>query len=368
MGFFDKLLRKKEVSERAQGSALVSEQTGTFTVWSGDAYGNDVYRAAVDAIARNVAKLKGSHVIRYADHSKTAGECKLNRLLQIRPNPYMSAYDFLYKVTTRYYTNNNAFAFLDRDERGNVCGIYPITETYVDMMSDEAGELYCRFTVSSGKTFTFRYADVIHLRRNFNTNELLGDSNDALFPALELAHTTNEGIINGVKAGANIRGILRYSQILAPSKLKEERDAFVKDYLSMSNDGGVVMLDQKMEYQPIESKPVLLSAEQTAAVQEKIYSYLGIAKEIVTSNYTEEQFAAFQESVIEPFAVALSLEFTAKIFNDREQAFGNAIIFDSGRMNYTSPKTKIELINTFIPYGILSINQALEILKELVKI
>lgn len=362
MGLFDRIFNRKAVPVKVQGGQLINEQQGSFTVWNGDAYSNDIYRAGVDAIARNCAKLKGCHVIKYADHTKTAGECKLNRLLQTRPNAYMSASDFLYKLVTRYYLNNNSFALLDRDERGNVCAIYPITETYVEFLSDAANELYCRFTFASGKQAIFNYRDIIHLRRNFNSNELLGDNNGALYPAIEAAHTQNEGIISGIKAGANIRGILHFTQIMPPSKMKEEKDAFIADYLSMNNDGGVVATDQKSEYTPIESKPVLLSAEQSDAIAAKIYNYLGVAKEIVNSSYTEDQFAAFFESTVEPIALALSLEFTAKIFNDREQAFGNAIIFDSGRMNFTSNATKINLIKELVPFGILSINQALEIL------
>lgn len=362
MGLFDRIFNKKALPVTVRTDALINEQQGVFTRWNGDAYSSDIYRAGVDAIARNVAKLKGSHVIKYADHAATAGECKLNRLLQTRPNDYMSAYDFLYKLCTRYYLNNNAFALLDKDDRGNVRAIYPITETYVEFLSDATNELYCRFTFRSGKTAVFNYRDIIHLRRNFNNNELLGDDNAALAPALELAHTQNEGIISGIKAGANIRGILHFTQIMPPSKMKEEKDAFIADYLTMNNDGGVVATDQKSEYTPIESKPVLLSAEQANAISEKIYNYLGVSKEIVNSNYTEEQFSSFYESTVEPFALALSLEFTAKVFNDREQAFGNAIIFDSGRMNYTSPQTKVNLIKELVPFGVLSINQALEIL------
>lgn len=362
MGLFDRIFSKKALPVAVKRDALINEQQGVFTRWNGDAYSSDIYRAGVDAIARNVGKLKGSHVIKYADHAATAGECKLNRLLQTRPNDYMSAYDLLYKLCTRYYLNNNAFALLDKDDRGNVRAIYPITETYVEFLSDATNELYCRFTFRSGKTAVFNYRDIIHLRRNFNNNELLGDDNAALAPALELAHTQNEGIISGIKAGANIRGILHFTQIMPPSKMKEEKDAFIADYLTMNNDGGVVATDQKSEYTPIESKPVLLSAEQANAISEKIYNYLGVSKEIVNSSYNEEQFSSFYESTVEPFALALSLEFTAKVFNDREQAFGNAIIFDSGRMNYTSPQTKVNLIKELVPFGVLSINQALEIL------
>ena len=361
MGIFDRLI-KKQGSRAAISTMVVNEQTGIFSAYCGDAYSNDIYRGAVDAIARNIGKLKGSHVIRYSDHSKVDGDCKLNRILQVRPNPYMSAYDLLYKMATHYYLYNNCFALLERDARGNVTGIYPVTASSVEMLSDMQNNLYCKFYFKSGRQVLLPYCDIIHLRRNFNSDDLLGDDNSALCPALELAHTQNEGIISGIKAGANIRGILKFTQIMSPSKLKEEREAFINDYLQISNDGGVVATDQKMEYVPIESKPVILTAEQTKSIQTKIYNYLGIIESIVNSSYTEDEFSAFYESTIEPFAVALSMEFTAKIFNDREQAYGNSILFESGRLQFSSNKTKVELIKELMPLGLLTINQALEIL------
>lgn len=358
ISIFDKIFKKTETAVK---TGYVNENTAVFTTYNGDAYANDIYRGAVDAIARNAGKLKGSHVIRYADHNKVDGDCKLNRILQVRPNPYMSAYDFLYKMVTHYFLYNNSFALIDRNGH-SIAGIYPITCTHVDFLSDAAGILYCRFYLKNGKDSIFPYTEVIHLRRNFNSNELLGDDNTALTPALELAHTQNEGIINGIKAGAHIRGILKFTQIMAPAKMKEEKETFINDYLQISNDGGVVATDQKMDYVPIESKPVILTAEQSKTVQEKIYNYLGITEKIVNSSYTEDEFSAFYESTIEPLAVQLSLEFTNKVFNEREQAYGNSILFESGRLQFTSNKTKVNLIKELMPYGLLTVNQALEIL------
>ena len=361
MSVLDRIFKKSEKATVAPVQKIIAEPTGVFTTWNGDAYANDIYRGAVDAIARNVGKLKGSHVIRYADHDKKEGDCKLNRLLQCRPNPYMSAYDLLYKLATHYYLYNNAFALLQREGR-NISAIYPITASNCEMLTDPANNLYCRFTFKSGRRVTIPYTEIIHLRRNFNSDDLLGDSNGALFPALELAHTQNEGIISGIKSGANIRGILKFTQIMAPAQLQAEKEAFIKDYLSVSNDGGVVATDQKMEYTPIESKPVLLSAEQTQEVKAKIYDYLGVTEKIVNSSYSEDDFSAFYESTIEPLAVALSMEFTAKVFNEREQAFGNSIIFESGRLQFSNNGTKVKLIKELLPMGILTFNQALEIL------
>jgi len=359
LGIFDRLFNRKKTRVTTE---LVNEPVSGFSMYAGDAYGNDVFREAVDAIARNAGKLKGSHVVTYAGQKRTDGDQRLNRILQVRPNRYMSAYDLLYKLTTRLFLYNNSFAYLDKDERGNLNAVYPITATHVNILKDAAGALFCGFMLRDGRETVLPYDDIIHLRRFFNDSEILGEDNGAISSGIELAQTENEGIINGIKAGANIRGILSFTQIMSPGKLKAERDAFVKDYLELGNDGGVVATDQKMDYKPIDHKPVILDAEQAKEVKTKIYNYLGITESIVNSSYTEDQYAAFYESTLEPIALALSQEFTAKLFNDREQAYGNSILFESGRLQFTSNKTKVALIAQLAPYGLLSINQALEIL------
>jgi HK97 family phage portal protein len=274
----------------------------------------------------------------------------------------MSAYDFLYKLASQLWVNGNAYAYIDFAENGDVQAIYPITATSVQMMTDNSGELYAEFVFRNGQTAIFRYSELIHLRRFFNTNELLGEGNGALDAVLELADAENTTITAGIKSGANIRGILKYTGMLQDADLKEIKDKFVADYLSMNNSGGIAAIDTKVEYIPINNNPVILDAEQSKAIREKIFSFVGISEKIVNSSYSEDDFAAFYESTIEPFAIALSLECTAKIFTEREIAFGHEIIFDANRLQFVSNATKVNLIKELMPFGILTINQALEIL------
>nr|DAG01942.1 MAG TPA: portal protein [Myoviridae sp. ctrEx11] len=359
MSILDRLFRRERTRTKTE---LINEPVSGFSMYGGDAYSNDIFREAVDAIARNAGKLKGSHVVTYAGERHETIDGRLNRLLQTRPNRYMSSYDFLYKLTTRLFLYNNAFAYIDRDERGNVRALYPITATHVDILSDATGSLFCGFMLRDGREVTLPYDDIVHLRRFFNENEILGEDNTAIASGIELAQTQNDGITSAIRAGASIRGILSFTQIMSPTKLKEEKDAFVKDYLELGNEGGVIATDQKMSYTPIDHKPVLLDADQAKEIKTKIYNYLGLTESIVNSSYTEDEYAAFYESTLEPIAIALSQEFTAKVFNDREQAFGNSIVFESGRLQFTSNKTKVSLIAQLAPYGLLTINQALEIL------
>ena len=362
MGIFQKLINSRKKDRQLERAELLNGQTVAFTAWNGNAYANDIARGAIDSISRNISKLKGRHVVVYGDTRKPGTDTRLNRILQVQPNKYMNASDLLYKLATHYYLFNNAFAYIDKDERGNVVAVYPITCTNADFLSDASGEIFVQFRFKNGNMIVLPYADIVHLRRNYNSDELLGDDNGALYPALELAHTQNQGIVNGIKNGATIRGMLKYSNVLAPEVLKADKERFISDCLDVSNNGGIIATDNKAEYVPLENKPVNIDADQMKATATKIYDYLGISEKIVNSTYNEDEWGAFYESVIEPFSILLSLEFTRKIFNAREQAYGNQIVFDSGRVIYSNNQTRLNMIKELVPYGLLTVNEAREIL------
>ena len=88
-----------------------------------------------------------------------------------------------------------------------------------------------------------------------------------------------------------------------------------------------------------------------------------VSEEIVRSKYTEDEYNAFYSSVVEPIAIQLSLEFTYKIFTDKEIGHRNEIIFSAERMTFASNATKADVIAKLMPLGIFSINQACEIME-----
>ncbi|HEI3024301.1 TPA: phage portal protein [Staphylococcus aureus] len=359
--FLDRLLGLEQLKEeQTKKLELLSNGFTSFSSFSGDAYQNDIYRSAVDSIARHIAKLSGKHVIDNAkEESKVS---KLNRIIQDRPNPYMSGYDFLYKVATQYFLYNNAFILVQKDSKGNLSGLYPLSPSSVEYVVDGANQVYIKCLFKDGEQVTLHIDEVAVLRRHFNSNELLGDDNSAIMSALELAHTQNEGMREAIKNSASIRGIVKYTQALSPSKLKEAKEEFMNNYLTMANNGGVIPVDTSMEYQPLNVSDVQIDTTQIATVKQKIYDYLGISESIVNGSYDEDGWQAFFESIVEPFAIQISSELTEKIFSEREKAFANRIVFESSKLQYASNQSKTNVIKELLPLGVLTINQALDLL------
>lgn len=183
------IFRRKNPPDPLQRAEVVNGTAAHFSPWSGDAYSSDIYRGAIDAIARNAGKLKAAHVVKGAEGVSASTDARLNRFLQVQPNPYMNAFDMVYKLVTWLFLYNNSFAYLHRDERGNLAGVYPVMGSNVEFLADTNGAIYCRFTFWNGKNAVLPYVDIVHLRRHFNDNDLLGAPNSAIMPTLELAHT-----------------------------------------------------------------------------------------------------------------------------------------------------------------------------------
>ena len=335
--------------------------TPYFSAFGSNLYESDLVRSAVDAIARNAAKLKPKH-IRRGDASVTPMESQLEMLLSVRPNPHMDAYSFLYKVVTQLYLKNNAWVYIHWDPSGRfVQSFYPINSSSVELLQS-GSDVYVKFTFLGGQTVTLPYTDLIHLRRFFNQSDFYGDSSDAaLLPTLELIHTTNQGIVNAVKSSAYLRGILKFTSMLKVEDMKRQRDLFVADYMDITNNGGVAATDAKADYLPLSSDPKMVDAKMMELTEDKVYRYFNVSPSIIRSDYSEDQWTAFYESVIEPLAIQLSLEFTAKVFTARERGFGNEIVFEANRLQYASNQTKIELVGALMDRGLLSINEAREI-------
>lgn len=337
--------------------------TPVFSPFGDNTYNSDVVRSTVDAIARNAAKIKAKH-IRTVDgkiqHSKSAVE----RMLSVRPNPKENAYAFLYKVITQLLLRSNAFILIDRAgamERYKIRGFYPIDCVRAEMLETESDQ-FLRFQTRQGQTYTVPYADVIHLRRFYYSDSDFGASSEVpLLPTLELIHASNQGIINAIKSSAFVRGILKFTTNLNPSDKKKYTDDFVQDYLSPGNGNGVASTDIKADFTPIKSEPVMIDAKQMALIEQKIYKYFGVNEKIVTSNYSEDEWNAFYESIVEPLALQLSLEATSKIFSENEQAHGNEIVFEANRLQYASVKTKLDLMQ-MVDRGAMTPNEWREVM------
>lgn len=358
--FFETIFGKKESKKELNTYKVLNGYEAFFSSWGKHIYDSKVARTAIDRIATHAAKLTPKHIQNDINHN-IKGE--INFLLQNKPNPIMTTYDFIYKVISQLYTYNNAFVYIAKDSQGFITGFYPILSYEDKLLQDKSGNIYLKFKFINGKHYTLPYTDLIHLKRFFCEDDFWGSSNKVLHTDLETAHTSSEGIKNAIKMTNSLKGILTFTNgMLKDDDIVKNRNKFVADFLGDGNNSGIAALDAKATFKEINMNPITLTKDQLEKVNNNIYDYFGISEEMIQNDYTPEKWNAFFEGVIEPLSIQLGDAFTNAIFSEKAIREGHRIIFTTHRLQYASIDSKIKLLNTILPYGLVTKDTALELL------
>ena len=197
------LIDLKNKSVTVSSYKMITESGTGFYAWNGNLYKSDIVRAAIRPKAQAVGKIVGKHIretiLKDGQKNIQVNPEPYIRFLLEEPNPYMTGQMLQEKLATQLELNNNAFAYIERNDDGFPMAIYPISAGASEALQS-GGELFLKFTLINGKTATFRYTDIVHLRKDFNNNEIFGDSpSQALLPLMEIVNTTDQGIVKAIK-------------------------------------------------------------------------------------------------------------------------------------------------------------------------
>ena len=291
-----------------------------YYAWDGKLYESDIVRACIRPKVKAIGKLVGKHI---RDDPK--GGIKVNpeaniRFLLSEPNPYMTAQQMQEKVATQLCLNNNAFILIVRDENEKPVQLYPVPCVSAEAKYDSSGELFLKFLYRNGKSGTFRYADIIHLRHDYNEDDIFGDSPaPALTQMMNVIGTIDKGMIRAIKNSGIIRWLLTYSSSMREEDIKRNVEKFVENYLAVETDTfGAAGVDAKAKVERIEPKDYVPNAAQTDRTIERIYSFFNTNKKIVQSDYTEDEWNAYYEAEIEPEVVQIHQTYTTGKNGDLE--------------------------------------------------
>lgn len=357
--FLNKFRNKNPTTTRFE---MVEDRGNGFYAWNGLLYKSDIVRACIRPKVKAIGKLKPQHLRDNKQEGFSVNPETYIKFLLEEPNPYMSGQVFFEKMAMQLALNNNAFALLVRDENGYVTEMYNIPCVSVEALYDKQGLLYLRFINKNGKRVTYPYSDIIHIRQDFNDNDVFGTSpKEALLPLMNIVSTSDQGIVNAIKNGGVIRWLLKFTGALRPEDIVQKTNEFVEQFLDIGNGTGAAGVDSKCEAQQIDPKDYVPNASQTDRTTTRIYNFFNTNEHVIQSNYNEDEWNAYYESEIEPLAMQLSNEFTRKIFSRRERGFGNRIVFNANNLQYASMQTKLGL-QAMVDRGAMTPNEWREVL------
>lgn len=346
MGILSKF---KNSSKAVTRYKMITENGNGFYAWNGKVYQSDIVRACIRPKVKAVGKLIAKHIRNEYDSAThkvkgiTVNPEPYMRFLLEEPNEYMTMQKLLEKAAAQLCLNKNAFILVIKDENGYPTELYPIpAETAEFKIINNEAYLKCYF--NNGHWYTFKYSDIIHLKEDYNDNDIFGTGiAEALAPLMEVVTTTDQGIVKAIKNSGVIKWLLKFTQSLRSEDLKKNAKEFSENFLDIQNGTGVAAIDSKADAQQIDPKDYVPNAAQMDKTVQRIYSLFNTNDKIVQSKYNEDEWNAYYESEIEPVIIDLNSNFTIRLFTRKERGFGNKVIFGAINLSTASMSTKLGL-------------------------
>lgn len=357
MGLLDFIFPKKTQDKQPAATGASSFQTFTayqpvFMNRGGAIYENELIRAAIDAKARHISKLKVDII--------GSAQPQMKTLCKHAPNSWQTWSQFLYRLSTILETQNTAFIVPIKNARFNtLIGFYPVlpSECKVVAVNDEP---YLQYKFTNGQTAAERMAECGIMTKFQYKDDFFGESNRALSNTMDLVQIQNKGIEEAVKNSNTFRFMARMTNFTTDEDLAKAQSRYSNN--AMKGDGGVLLFPNTWtDIKQINSAPYTVDANQMKAIKENVASYFGVSEAVMQGTAKSEDLDAFFNSSIEPFAIQLSEVMTKMAYSLQEQSYNNKIMITANRLQYMSVPEKVQMVQQLSDRGMMTVNEGREL-------
>lgn len=361
MSLLDRIFHPAEAkkSEEALREArayfqTLSAYTPVFTNWGGMIYESEIVRAAIDARARHISKLK-------VETFGTANP-SLQSKLRLGPNQWQTWSQFLYRTSTILDVNNTAFIVPVFDERMIITGVATVLPQMCELI-EYKGEIWLRYQFNNGQYAAVEFKKCALLTKHQYRRDFFGDTNAPLKETMQLIHIQNQGIEEGVKNAATFRFMAQLSNFASAEDLAQERARFTETNLSTSSKSGGFLLfpNTYKDIKQIDVKPYTIDADQMAQIRENVFNYFGVSEDVLQNKAKADDLEGFFDGCVEPFSIQFSEALTRMLFSERERAQGSYLIANANRLQYMSPTQKVAVAKELGDRGAILIDEIREL-------
>lgn len=360
MGLLEKIFKKKppkadniKLQEAESYFKTLTAYQPSFTSWRGEIYESLIVRAAIDARARHVSKLKVS--------IRGSARPGLQNKLKHAPNEWQTWSQFLYRTSTILDMQNNAFIVPVFNNAGEQVGIYTVLPSSCELI-EKNNEIWVRYRFSNGETAAVEFKLCGLLTRFNYSQDFFGESNSALNQTIALQDLQNQGLKEAIKSSASYRFFAQVDNFALKDDLAKERKRFNSKNFKSEDGGGVLLFPVNYKnIKQIESKPYTVPTEEIAQIKADVFNYFGVNEDILQGKAAGDELDAFFDSSIEPFEIQASEVLTKMLFTPVEQSYGAAAYVVANRLQYMKMSEKISLAQQLGDRGMITINEVREL-------
>lgn len=355
MKILDKLLGRHNHDVSDAGIlTTVTETNPSFVAWNRGMYQQLLVRACIERIATACAKLK-------PEINGTARP-RVRRAIETSPNQYMTWPQFLARCATIYFNDTTLFIVPEYVKNSDViCGYWPLKPASVRLV-EYGNEVWVKYQTANAQYTALPYSEVAVITRFQYLSDFFGGGN-TLDDTLDLLDAQKQAQKNALEDSAQVKFIGALNGQVREEDMKKKRDRFADMNLSGDNKTPLMIYDGTfVDIKQLDPKNWTIPPEEMARIENNVFDYFGLTRGILQNQYGENEWDAFYEGVIEPFGLQMGEAMSQMTFTMRERP-QNRIMFSSNRLEYSSAASKRNMNKDMLDRGVMTINQALEVLQ-----
>lgn len=356
MGLLDKILPGKKHKDKVGAVSFesISDYAPAFSTYNGGVYEQALTRSAIHAFASACSKL--------APEYHGSAKPRLARAFDTSPNAYTTWSRFLYRVATMYECDSTvAIVPSFSKDQVTIDGIWALKFDYAEVIT-WSNEPWIRFYLPNGEVMAIELYNVCLLSKYQYESDFFGTRN-VLDSTMRLIHAQEEAQDSAIKNGARIRFIGAVEGMVKDEVMDEKRAKFTEDNLSEKNKSGLMIYDSTFrDLKQVTNQSYTIDNAEMERIKSNVFDYFGVNEDILQNKFTEDTWDAFYEGKCEPFAIQLGEGLSHMLYTQRERP-NNTISFSANRLEYSSNASKRNMVRDMIDRGIMSINEAREILQ-----
>lgn len=360
-----KFWKKDKTEERGRGIF------GEYLLYnSASSYANNkamllsaVYRC-VEVISDSIAQLP------FEPYRIDSDGCKIKftkhptyNLLNREPNQNMSKFTFMKTMVVSMLLTGNAYAYIDRDERGNAKALYYIPTELVTILKPQNITDTISYSITGMKNVV-EDCNMIHIL-NFTSDGYEGISTLTYArKTLGLAMDAEANAEGFFKGGANVAGLLKCNSPLTNKQKESLKSSWNSAFNgNTGTPNGVAVLDADLDFQSVTVNPSdaqLLETRQFNVID--ICRFFGVspvkAFDLTKSSYNtiEQMQLAFLTDTLQPLLEKLECEFQRKLYKPSEKD-SITVRFSTAPLLRADKQSQANYYNTLFQMGVMTINE-----------
>ncbi|MFT0532261.1 phage portal protein [Castellaniella hirudinis] len=305
--------------------------------------------ACVRVISEGIAQVPFKLYRQQGDKKLPAIDHPLYRVLHRKPNSWMTSFELRETMAIHCALTGTAIAFVNRDIRGDIRELIPITAPVEITQNDDYSLSYI-VTAPNGKRHAFPQAAIWHWRGPSWDGVMGMDIIKLAREAIGLAMATEGSHAKMQQSGAALAGIYSVDGKLDPTQYQQLRGWLDKEFDGIANLGRTRLLDRNAKFYPMSMTGIDAQLLETRKHQiEEVCRALrvmpimvGYYDKAATYASSEQMFLAHKVHTLDPWYERIGQSAECQLLTDKECDDGYFVKFIGAGLMRGSHKERFE--------------------------